>query len=70
MIVSKTPRTDSDALWIRRFRVPIVLWTDLAKIAPTRGLAASNISGVYQLHAWDVPSGQLRQLTDQSSWNV
>jgi dipeptidyl aminopeptidase/acylaminoacyl peptidase len=28
-------------------------------------LAASNRSGVYQLYAWDVPTGDLRQVTDR-----
>ncbi len=55
----------SDAPWVQRFRAPTVLWTGLAKAAPTRGLAASNQSGVYQLYAWDVRSGQLRQLTNK-----
>ncbi len=56
-------RTDDDAPWIQRFHAPTVLWTMLAKALPERGVAASNQSGIYQLHAWDVPSGDLRQLT-------
>jgi hypothetical protein len=44
---------------------PVVLWTSLAQAAPSRGLAASNRSGVYQLYAWDVDGGDLRQLTDR-----
>ena len=56
-------RTDDGAPWIQRFRAPTVLWTMLAKALPERGVAASNQSGIYQLHAWDVPSGDLRQLT-------
>lgn len=65
MSVSKTLQSDDDALWIQRFRVPVVLWTELARNAPARGVAASNLSGIYQLYAWHVPTGTLRPLTDQ-----
>lgn len=56
-------RLDDNAPWKERFRAPVVLWTRLAREAPARGVAGSNKSGVYQLYAWDVPSGELRQLT-------
>mgnify|MGYP001393407804 CR=1 FL=1 len=59
-------RTGDDAPWIQRFRAPVVLWTMLAKARPERGVAASNRSGIYQLYAWDVPSGDLRQITHKS----
>jgi len=58
------PQLDENAPWKERFRVPTILWTQLAKAAPTRGLAVSNKSGKYQLYAWDVPTGTLHQLTD------
>jgi dipeptidyl aminopeptidase/acylaminoacyl peptidase len=58
-------RVDDAAPWKQRFRAAIILWTQLAKAAPTRGLAVSNKSGVSQLYAWDVPTGELTQLTDQ-----
>src|SRR5262249_4944199 len=58
-------RVDDDAPWKQRYRAPLVLGTQIAKSAPDRGLAASNISGVYQLYAWDVPTGALRQLTNR-----
>lgn len=58
-------RIDDAAPWKQRYRAPRVIWTQLAKGAPARGLAASNRSGVYQLYAWDVPTGDLRQLTDR-----
>lgn len=61
----KELRVDDAASWKQRFRAPVILWTDLAKAAPTRGLAVSNKSGVYQLYAWDVPTGELTPLTDQ-----
>ncbi len=57
--------TSDTALWKQRFRTPAILWTQLAKTAPTRGLVASNKSGVYQLYAWHVPTGELTQLTDR-----
>lgn len=56
---------DDAAPWKQRYRAPMIPWTQLAKAAPTRGLAVSNRSGVYQLYAWDVPTGVLQQLTDR-----
>jgi pimeloyl-ACP methyl ester carboxylesterase len=58
-------RIDEQAPWKRRYRLPTIAWTEIAKSAPARGLAAGNQTGKYQLYAWDVPSGQLRQLTDR-----
>jgi dienelactone hydrolase len=69
----KELRIDDNAPWKQRFRAPVVLWTQMAQAAPTRGVAASNRSGTYQLYAWDVPSGELRQLTDRPEgklWGV
>jgi dienelactone hydrolase len=54
-----------DASWKQRFRAATALWSQVAKAAPERGLVASNRSGTYQLHAWDVMSGALRQLTNR-----
>jgi len=58
-------RVDRDAPWKQRFRLPQAIGTQLARAAPTRGLAVSNLSGVYQLYAWDVPTGDLRPLTSR-----
>lgn len=58
--------TRADAPWRQRFRVPKAS-TQLASSDPTRGLAVSNHAGIYQLYAWDVPTGALRQLTDRST---
>jgi dipeptidyl aminopeptidase/acylaminoacyl peptidase len=55
------------APWATRFRVPLVRGAQVATDAPTRGLVASNVSGTFQLHAWDVPSGQLRALTNRAT---
>jgi len=54
---------DDTAPWKQRFRAPVILRTQLAKAAPTCGLIVSNHSGIWQLSAWDVPTGTLRQLT-------
>jgi len=55
----------ADAPWRQRFRAPRILWTQLARAAPTRGLALGTHSGATQLYAWDVATGALRQLTDR-----
>ncbi|MFN8474460.1 MAG: prolyl oligopeptidase family serine peptidase [Anaerolineae bacterium] len=60
----KEPLLDDNAPWKERFRAPSVLGATLADEAPTRGLAVTRTGGVYQLHAWDVPTGGLRALTD------
>jgi dipeptidyl aminopeptidase/acylaminoacyl peptidase len=54
------------APWKQRFRAAAILWTRVARSAPDRGLAVTNPSGVYQLYAWDLPSGTLTQLTSQA----
>lgn len=56
---------NEDAAWKKRFRVPTVPLTQIAKNNPKRGLTASNQSGVYQLYAWDVDTGEMRQITDK-----
>jgi dipeptidyl aminopeptidase/acylaminoacyl peptidase len=58
-------RTDEGAPWKQRFRAPAILWTQIAKAAPACGLTASDRTGTYQLYAWDVPTGDLRQLTER-----
>ena len=55
---------DDKALWKQRFRAPVVAWTQTARANPTRWLAVMNPSGKYQLYAWDLPSGTLRQFTN------
>ncbi len=58
-------RTDESAPWKQRYRASTILWTQIAKAAPTHGLTASNRTGTYQLYAWDVPTRDLRQLTER-----
>ncbi len=57
------PQLTPDAPWRERFRAPQTWLTQIARGAPERGLINSNKSGVFQLYAWDVPSGRLTQLT-------
>ena len=57
----------ADAPWKQRFRAWTFGGTQIARMAPERGLAVTNRSGVYQLYAWDVMSGELRQLTDRAT---
>ena len=60
----KVLNLSDDAPWKQRMRAPTVISTQIAFNNPGRGLAVSNQSGVYQLHAWDVKTGEMRQLTD------
>lgn len=54
-----------DAPWRRRFRASHILWAVKAHQNPQRGLVCTNKDGIYQLYAWDVPSGGLVQVTHQ-----
>jgi dipeptidyl aminopeptidase/acylaminoacyl peptidase len=57
------PQLAPDAPWKERFRAPAVLWTQIAKNDPTIGLVAATFSGVNQLYAWNVTTGELRQIS-------
>src|SRR5919202_814043 len=63
--MTEETRTDDAAPWKQRFRAPVT-FAGLAQANPARGLATSNRSGVFQIYAWDVPHGELRQLTDRT----
>ncbi len=56
-----------DALWKQRFRTPVIAWSAIATQNPERGIVCTNKDGIYQLYAWDVPSGDLTQLTHHSA---
>jgi hypothetical protein len=60
----QAPQIGKDAQWKSYFRTPVILWTDVAKTVPSRGVAVTNQSGVYQLYAWLVSTGTLRPLTN------
>jgi hypothetical protein len=51
--------------WKARFRVPLIRGMRVAAEAPACGLVASNVSGTFQLHAWDVPGRRLQALTNR-----
>lgn len=59
----KPVSADHEPRWQARFRVPVIRSMQIAAGAPERGVVTSNVSGTFQLHAWDVPSGRLRMLT-------
>jgi dipeptidyl aminopeptidase/acylaminoacyl peptidase len=50
--------------WEKRFRAPISFLPEWSPRAPDRVVYASNDSGVWQLHAWDVSTGSRRRATD------
>lgn len=54
-----------NAPWKARFRAPTIAWAQIARANAKRGIVFANFSGIYQLHAWDVETGALRQITDQ-----
>jgi acetyl esterase/lipase len=56
---------DSEPLWQRRFRAPIVGFPTWSTHAPDRLVYASSESGIYQLHAWDRATGERRQITNE-----
>ncbi|KIH97982.1 peptide hydrolase [Streptomonospora alba] len=49
--------------WQERFRAGRVSLPSWARKAPDRSLFRSNISGTWELHAWDRATGERRQLT-------
>jgi len=61
----KKPDLSEDAAWKRRFRVAAYIMPKIAPGAPDRGLVLSNEAGSYQLYAWEVDTGALRQLTQR-----
>jgi dienelactone hydrolase/Tol biopolymer transport system component len=57
----KPLRTDAQAPWKQRFRIPTFLSSQVARTNATRGVICSNASGAFQLSAWDISSGTLWQ---------
>ncbi|MCA9888666.1 MAG: prolyl oligopeptidase family serine peptidase [Anaerolineae bacterium] len=55
---------DASAPWRSRFEAARIVNSDIATRNPRRGVVTSNKDGAYQLYAWDVPTGQLTQMTD------
>jgi hypothetical protein len=65
MTIVPTEMTGVEAPGKQRFRAERILWSALTENRPDRGLVVSNPSGRYQLYAWQMPAGDLRQLTDR-----
>ncbi|MBM9510681.1 S9 family peptidase [Streptomyces sp. KK5PA1] len=51
--------------WELRFRAPRVGLPEWAEDAPHHSLFVSNVTGTYELYAWDRTSGGRRQVTDR-----
>lgn len=67
----KPLQLDDTALWKERFRLPVLFQPQVAHANPTRGLVVSNkASKIIQLYTWDIPTGQLHQLTQRPDGTV
>ena len=53
------------SLWRQRFRAPILGFPTWSRSAPDRLVFASSESGIYQLHSWDLATGERRQITNE-----
>src|SRR2546422_746963 len=51
-------------LWERRFRAPKMTLPHWSRNAPDRTVFASNESGVWQVHSWNVATGERRKISD------
>ncbi|MQY15031.1 Dipeptidyl aminopeptidase BIII [Streptomyces sp. RB5] len=60
-----TESTESTPDWEKRFRAPRVSLPDWAEDAPDRSLYVSNVTGTFELYAWDRSTGEKRQVTDR-----
>jgi Tol biopolymer transport system component len=62
-----------EADWRKRFRAADIFWAAIAPQDPNRGVVCTNKDGIYQLYAWDVPAGNLAQVTHQPAgvlWGI
>ncbi|WP_435127789.1 S9 family peptidase [Actinacidiphila sp. bgisy144] len=61
------PMSETGAMpaWETRFRAPRVGLPEWAEDAPDRSLFVSNVTGTYELYAWDRTTGGRRQVTDR-----
>jgi hypothetical protein len=53
-------------VWEQRFRTPISFLPEWSPLAPDRCTYASSEAGVWQLYAWNVASGERRQVTESA----
>ena len=63
--VGSTSETGAMPDWEMRFRAPRVGLPEWAEDAPHRSLFLSNVTGTYELYAWDRGTGGRRQVTDR-----
>ncbi|WP_190819395.1 S9 family peptidase [Saccharopolyspora pogona] len=56
---------DREARWRARFSAPRVSLPDWARDAAQRSLYVSNVSGTWEIYAWDRDSDEHRQITDR-----
>src|SRR5687767_1707604 len=61
---------EPDAPWKERFRSPRVVLAALAYGSDSRAMVVGNYSGLYQIYALDIDSGQMTQLTDNPKGKV
>ena len=55
---------DTVPVWEQRYRAPKMSLPHWSRTAPDRTVFTSSVSGVWQVHAWDVASGERRQVSD------
>src|SRR5262245_34635386 len=51
-------------VWERRYRAPKLTLPPWSRIAPDRAVYETNESGIWQVHALDVATGETRQVSD------
>ena len=54
-----------EANWRKRFRAAYIFSAVIPQQNQERGLVCTNKDGMYQLYAWDIPTGELRQVTNE-----
>lgn len=63
------PLLQNDAPWKMRFRLPRI-YVSLARANPDHALVISNVSGTYELYAYDIKSDTLRQATRRPTGTI
>jgi pimeloyl-ACP methyl ester carboxylesterase len=51
-------------VWEQRFRTPVSFLPEWSPAAPRNAVFVSNVSGIWQVHAFDTETGERRQVTD------
>jgi len=59
----KEIQLEDNAPWKQRYRQPSIVSSQIAPLAPTRGILSDNQTGTIQWSAWDIPSGSRKQIT-------